>query len=323
MNTTELKQLFDSTENEAPTSRREALRRTGRIGAGLALVALPAAFLVPKVSFAQDGGGVIDSLNFALTLEYLEESFYRQGTDSGVISDTDAMTIFELIEQHEADHVDFLSTAIEAAGGEPVEFTDDDFDFTAGGNFDPFNDYPTFLLLSQGFEDTGVRAYKGQAPGIPRDLEVAGLNVLTAALQIHALEARHAAEVRRLRAAGGASVAPWILLDSQTDGTPLEAVYGAGDPADMFPPEENTVQAGIDVSNFDILNNTLSQEAATTAAASGATVMAHRQAVLGPLSSVAGVDPEQAEASASFDEPLDMDTVLGIASPFLADGEAA
>jgi hypothetical protein len=37
------------------------------------------------------------------------------------------------------------------------------FDFTAGGLFDPF-DYPTFFFFSiaQAFEDTGVRAYKGQ-----------------------------------------------------------------------------------------------------------------------------------------------------------------
>jgi rubrerythrin len=281
MNVTELLG-FDSPESEDSTSRREALRQTGRIGAGLAVAALPTAFLVPEVSFAQDSDGVIDSLNFALTLEYLEESFYRQGTDSGVIPDSDAMTVFELIEQHEADHVDFLSSAIEAAGGEPVEFTDEDFDFTAGGNFDPFNDYSTFLLLSQAFEDTGVRAYKGQAPGIPRDLEVGGVNVLTSALQIHALEARHAAKLRGLRADRGASVAPWILLDSESDGTALESVYGAGDPSDLFPPEENTMQAGVDITTFDI---------------------------------------EASEASASFDEPLDVDTVLGIAGPFLADDE--
>ena len=39
------------------------------------------------------------------------------------------------------------------------------FDFTAGGRFgDVFSNFNTFLALSQAFEDTGVRAYKGQAP---------------------------------------------------------------------------------------------------------------------------------------------------------------
>lgn len=82
---------------------------------------------------------------------------------------------------------DRLST-IEDFGGDPVSFSDEDFDFTAGGQFDPFNDYPTFLLLSQAFEDTGVRAYKGQAP------KMAGNDLLTAALQIHSVEACHAGE---------------------------------------------------------------------------------------------------------------------------------
>lgn len=282
MNMTELQHLLGSADGQAPTSRREALRRAGRLGAGLALAALPA-FLVPKLSFAQDSGGVIDSLNFALTLEFLEESFYRQGTASGVVPDGPVLAAYELIEEHEADHVDFLSAAISAAGGTPVAFTDDDFDFTAGGAFDPFGDYATFLLLSQAFEDTGVRAYKGQAPAIPRDLMVAGVNVLTAALQIHALEARHAAYVRAVRAFqmdADTARAPWILFDSNTDGTPVEAVYGAGMPPEMFPAEENTVQAGVDIAGLNGVN--------------------------------------AAEASAAFDEPLDMETVLGIAAPFLA-----
>jgi hypothetical protein len=35
-----------------------------------------------------------------------------------------------------------------------------------GGAFDPFNNYTQFLALSQAFEDTGVRAYKGQATNL-------------------------------------------------------------------------------------------------------------------------------------------------------------
>ncbi len=39
-----------------------------------------------------------------------------------------------------------------------------EFDFTAGGQFgDVFTNYATFQALSQGFDDTGVRAYQGQA----------------------------------------------------------------------------------------------------------------------------------------------------------------
>jgi hypothetical protein len=52
--------------------------------------------------------------------------------------------------------------------------------------------YAQFLALAQAFEDTGVRAYKGQAANL------ISTDLLTAALQIH-VEARHASEVRRLR----------------------------------------------------------------------------------------------------------------------------
>ena len=76
------------------------------------------------------------------------------------------------------------------------------FDFTAGGNFSPFTDYNQFLILAQAFEDTGVRAYKGQAGNV-----MSNKDILQAALQIHSVEARHASQVRRMRANKG-----WIEL---------------------------------------------------------------------------------------------------------------
>ncbi len=44
------------------------------------------------------------------------------------------------------------------------------------------------------FEETGVKAYKGQAGNL-----ITSSKLLTAALRIHLVEARHAAEIRRLR----------------------------------------------------------------------------------------------------------------------------
>ncbi|MGI9113912.1 MAG: ferritin-like domain-containing protein, partial [Chthoniobacterales bacterium] len=57
-----------------------------------------------------------------------------------------------------------------------------------------FSNYRTFLELAQTFEDTGVAAYKGQATNL-----ITSSKLLTAALRIHSVEARHAAEIRRLR----------------------------------------------------------------------------------------------------------------------------
>ena len=129
-----------------------------------------------------------DTLNFALTLEYLEAAFYDAGNKSGVVP-SQYKTVFRTIGQHETAHVKLLkgvlgSAAVAAPG----------VDFTAGGKYaDVFENFDTFLTLSQTFEDLGVAAYKGQAGNL-----VGSKEVLTVALQIHSVEARHASEVRRI-----------------------------------------------------------------------------------------------------------------------------
>lgn len=143
---------------------------------------------------------LIDALQLALTLEYLEDEYYRMGlAKSGLIQTADRV-IFTQISKHETAHVAFLKSTLTALGTAPI--AKPTFDFTVNGAFDPMNDYQTFLILAQAFEDTGVRAYKGQAGNV-----MSNKDVLTAALQIHSVEARHASEVRRLRNQKG-----WIEL---------------------------------------------------------------------------------------------------------------
>lgn len=227
--------LTDSAE-DAFASRRDALKTLAQAGLGAALASVPLLGGAPRRAAAQSAPSAVDILNYALTLEYLEDAYYRQGLGATLESGDqlirgDARDIYGKISAHESAHVTLLADTISNMGGTPVAFEDSDFDFTAGGAFDPFGDYATFLLLSQAFEDTGVRAYKGQAGFL------AGNELLTPALQIHSVEARHAAEVRRLRAEKGASVKPWITLDDGTDGSPIEAVYAG---------EESVTQAGVD-----------------------------------------------------------------------------
>lgn len=225
--------LFDflSTGPDDPVSRRDALDQLKTAGLSIAAASMPLALLGrPQPAAAQSAGDAVDILNYALTLEYLEDSYYRQGLNASGLIPSEARSVYEQVSQHESAHVEVLTATIEELGADPVSFNDEDFDFTANGNFDPFNDYPTFLLLSQAFEDTGVRAYKGQAP------KMAGNDLLTAALQIHSVEARHAAEVRRLRASTqGASIKPWIT--NAESGSAPQAVYAG---------EENTTQAGVE-----------------------------------------------------------------------------
>lgn len=196
-------------------SRRAALARSGKMAGALAIASLPVAFgLMAKNAFAQGTGlpqGILDVLNFALTLEYLEDEFYRMGVNSGVIPGGD-LPIFQQISKHETAHVALLTSAISSGGGTPA--TKPTFDFTAGGAFNPFGNYADFQALSQGFEDTGVRAYKGQAANL-----ISNDDILTTALRIHSVEARHASEVRRLRGQKG-----WIT-GNQTDVPALQPVY--------------------------------------------------------------------------------------------------
>ncbi|MBA2686241.1 MAG: ferritin-like domain-containing protein [Gemmatimonadaceae bacterium] len=235
---------IDPEITERLVSRREAIRQgastSSKLAAGLALASVPIAIAaLAKDAYAasplpQD---IIDVLNFALTLEYLESTFYNVGVGtSGLIPASD-MAVFKQIQKHENAHVAYLLAALgDAAVAKP------NFDFTAGGMFaDVFSNYATFQAVSQAFEDTGVRAYKGQATNL-----MSQPDILTAALQIHSVEARHAAEVRRLRGLDG-----WIIQKiGNLPAAVNAAVYGPGDPASDYPAEDNIVQGGVNLASI-------------------------------------------------------------------------
>ncbi len=135
-------------------------------------------------------------LNYALTLEHLENAFYRDGLeefdeDAFVEAGYDAAVRERLAEigQHEQEHVDFLTQGIEDAGGEPVGEAEYAF-------ADAFADLATFLATAQVFENTGVSAYQGAAQYL-----IGSDELLTAALNIHSVEARHAAYLNGLNLA--------------------------------------------------------------------------------------------------------------------------
>ena len=241
--------FLDADHTAEAVSRRGALAKSGKMAGALAIASVPFAFaLTAKRASAQAGGltqDIIDVLNFALTLEYLEDEFYRQGLDSGIIASAD-LPIFQTIRAHEAAHVALLEGVL---GDSKV--TKPTFDFTAGGTFNPFGNYDQFKALSQGFEDAGVRAYKGQAANL-----MANDDILTTALQIHSVEARHASAVRRLRGQKG-----WISGNS-VDVPQLQPVYAGeeavngatgGDAATEAFDEPLSKQAVLDIASLFIV----------------------------------------------------------------------
>lgn len=232
---------------ERTSGRRNVIKNWTR---KVSLAALPFAIgsLFNK-TYAQSSTDVIGVLNYALTLEYLERNFYKTALDTaGLIPAGAARTAIQTIYNHEAAHVTFLASAITSAGGTPVSETGSNplrFDFTGGnGNMNgpfatAFSDYNLFLAVAQTFEDTGVRAYKGQAGAL-----ITNNDVLTAALQIHSVEARHAAHIRAMRRAAGGSlvsgvVKPWITRNnSNINSSAVQPSYNG---------EDLTTQAGVDI----------------------------------------------------------------------------
>ena len=152
------------------------------------------------------GEGDIGILNFALTLEYLEATFYQRGQKLELSGEV--MQLAKLIGDHENEHVVALTKTINDLGGKPVPAPMVAF---------PMKNQGQFLKLAQTLEDTGVGAYNGAAPLIKSK------DVLAAAGSIVQIEARHAAAIRLLT---GAVPAP-TAFDEALEPT---AVLGAVKP---------------------------------------------------------------------------------------------
>ncbi|KAG8984253.1 hypothetical protein FRB90_005452, partial [Tulasnella sp. 427] len=150
----------------------------------------------------------IDILQYALTLEHLENAFY-----SGALAKYDQTAFvksgfpkftrkrFVQVGEHEKAHVEFLTAALGAQATKPCEY-----------NF-PYHDPKSFAALSMILEGVGTSAYLGAAQFITDK------SYLTAAGAVLTTEARHAAWVASAVNKG----TPWSgPLDTPLD---LKQVY--------------------------------------------------------------------------------------------------
>ncbi len=165
-------------EDSEDLSRSEVLLK-GALAAGAVYGALAVGPYVRK-ALAMNGGGDVEILNFALTLEYLEAKFYEEAKSRAKASG-ELKSLINLLAKDEQQHVEALEGTIKKLGGKPVAEPKFDFAYSGTGGF---------LKLAQTFEDTGVSAYNGAAPMIESK------EVLTAAGSIVQVEARHAAAIR-------------------------------------------------------------------------------------------------------------------------------
>ncbi|KNZ57742.1 hypothetical protein VP01_2084g3 [Puccinia sorghi] len=104
---------------------------------------------VPSIQAAAPAGNITDAdiLNFALTLEHLEAAFYSQGLakyDAKAFSNAgfgdDTRRKIQAISDDETAHVNFLTSALTAAGATPVQACNYTF---------PHVDAKSFLAVSQ------------------------------------------------------------------------------------------------------------------------------------------------------------------------------
>jgi hypothetical protein len=137
---------------------------------------------------AAGGSGDLAIVNYALTLEYLEDQFYAKVIASGLFSGKNLQVIKTFgAEEHEhtlALHKVAMQLGMPAS--KPV------------GRF-PLGSAAAVTKLAATVENLGAAAYLGQAPNI-KDKQI-----LAAALAIHSVEARHAAT---LNAVLGKDISP-------------------------------------------------------------------------------------------------------------------
>lgn len=185
---------------------RAAFLRKGTLAGALAAAAGASGVLAaPAHAVTRDD---IAILNFALTLEHLEAEFYTEAVRLGALKG-ETRAFARVVGAHERTHVSFLQKALgRAAVAKPS------FNFRG-----TTENQKLFQATAIVLEDTGVQAYKGQAPNIDDK------SVLAAALSIHSVEARHAAWIRHI---AGMPPAPTAFDPAATMAQVLAAVASTG-----------------------------------------------------------------------------------------------
>ena len=301
-------------------SRRDAIANGAAVSTtvalGVAMASVPVA-LAALSSEAYGQGAALPAdikavLDFALALEIFENEFYSAvlGISSSTAQNAAfaavrpsvtgaALATVQQIQKHEAAHVGFLK-----AQGATSTLTATDFDFTGGrgsgtGPFSPATTDAAFLLtVAQGAEDTGVRAYKGQAGNLIGNNDATHNAVLEAALRIHSVEARHAARIRRIRrlALGAPDV---VRLSGTIRGGGASAAGATGSPSSDV------------VAAFDKIYGGATPESNTTHVVFNGSAEASIN-----VATLAGIQGGANAVTEAFDEPLTKAEVIAIVQPF-------
>jgi rubrerythrin len=165
----------------AESAERAGISRAAFLTGALAGSAALAGLSASPASAQGPTAGDLAILNYALTLEYLQASFYTEAERMKALRG-EAKQAAEVVGAVERAHVKAFKDVL---GNEAAKRPAFDFQGTT-------EDRDAFLKTAVAFEDLAVAAYKGQAPRLEANA------ALAAAVSIHSVEARHAAWMRYL-----------------------------------------------------------------------------------------------------------------------------
>ncbi|GAB3727059.1 hypothetical protein GCM10027594_08900 [Hymenobacter agri] len=251
-------------------SRRAVFNSLTTVGKRTAQAALPAmlASFFSKAYAGTTAGDPKEVFNYALTLELLEADFYKKVIASPLFNTATAadQAAIRQIAKHENAHVTLLQTVIGAIGGTAVSnVTFKSATFNSLVSF--YGGATSILGVAQLLEDTGVRAYKGRAGDL---LGIADVTIGGVAYNPLETALRiHSVEARH------AAHIRYMRSPLNPGSTPW--ITGGGDLDSNATytgatPESNTTQSGVSLTAANAIT--------------------------------AGTTYSQADAAASFDEPL-------------------
>ncbi|MGB2711375.1 MAG: ferritin-like domain-containing protein [Conexibacter sp.] len=170
--------LRESAETVAGDTRADLFRKAGIAGGSLLASGVLFGGLPALASAKPSKQHDVAILNYALTLEYLEAAFYKEAVAKGGFTG-EVGAFAKLVSAHETTHVKYLQKALGSAAVKSPKF-----DFK-----DTTTDEAKFKATAFVLENTGVKAYAGQATNIKQAA------VVKAAVSILTIEARHAAAI--------------------------------------------------------------------------------------------------------------------------------
>ncbi|KIW28597.1 uncharacterized protein PV07_08248 [Cladophialophora immunda] len=205
----------------------------------------------------------ITILQFALTLEHLENTFYKEAFASFQLQDflnagfdEEFFINLEFIASDESAHVEFLIAAIESAGIQPVQPCQYSF---------PVTDVTSFVTVSAILESVGTSAYLGAAPFI------GSRDILSVAASIMATEALHTSSQRSSLGAVAAASAFTTSLDANSVFT-IASQFIVSCPSEN-PPLPFTAFPGLKVNSQPCFDESSSSETFSTDSVNYATVV--------------------------------------------------